>query len=133
MPFAATLMDLEITILSEECLKEKDKYHMILLLPLWPSLTLQGLTLLSSLGYVEKSWFPLGFLWHQPSGKADRHLIATGVGCKHQLPISLLWCHSNKGWRRREGWFLTVGRYKSRFPTWPRLVAWKKSLFFYGV
>ena len=62
MPFAATLMDLEITILSEECLKEKDKYRMILPLPMWPSLTLQGLTLLLSLGYDEKSWFPLGFL-----------------------------------------------------------------------
>ena len=29
MPFAATWMDLEIIILSEESQKEKDKYHMI--------------------------------------------------------------------------------------------------------
>ena len=28
MPFAATWMDLEIIILSEESQKEKDKYHM---------------------------------------------------------------------------------------------------------
>ena len=32
MPFAATWMDLEITILSEVSLKEKDKYHMISLI-----------------------------------------------------------------------------------------------------
>ena len=31
MPFAATWIDLEITILSEVSQKEKDKYHMILL------------------------------------------------------------------------------------------------------
>ena len=29
IPFAATLMDLEITISSEACQTEKDKYHMI--------------------------------------------------------------------------------------------------------
>ena len=29
MPFAATWMDLEITILSEVSQKEKDKYHML--------------------------------------------------------------------------------------------------------
>ena len=29
LPFAATWMDLEIIILSELSLKEKDKYHMI--------------------------------------------------------------------------------------------------------
>ena len=29
LPFAATRMDLEIVILSELSLKEKDKYHMI--------------------------------------------------------------------------------------------------------
>ena len=29
MPFAATWMDIEINILSEESQKEKDKYHMI--------------------------------------------------------------------------------------------------------
>ena len=32
MPFAATWMDLEITILSEVSQKEKDKYHMISLI-----------------------------------------------------------------------------------------------------
>ena len=32
MPFAATWMDLEIVILSEVSQKEKDKYHMILLI-----------------------------------------------------------------------------------------------------
>ena len=32
MPFAATWMDLEIIILSEVSQKEKDKYHMILLI-----------------------------------------------------------------------------------------------------
>ena len=32
MPFAATLMDLEIIILSEVSQTEKDKYHMILLI-----------------------------------------------------------------------------------------------------
>ena len=32
MPFAATWMDLENTILSEVSLKEKDKYHMITLI-----------------------------------------------------------------------------------------------------
>ena len=32
MPFAATLMDLEIIILSEVSQKEKDKYHMISLI-----------------------------------------------------------------------------------------------------
>ena len=32
MPFAATWMDLEIIILSEESLTEKDKYHMISLI-----------------------------------------------------------------------------------------------------
>ena len=32
MPFAATLIDLEIIILSEESQTEKHKYHMILLL-----------------------------------------------------------------------------------------------------
>ena len=32
MPFAATWMDLEITILSEGSQKEKDKYHMISLI-----------------------------------------------------------------------------------------------------
>ena len=32
MPFAATWMDLEIVILSEESQKEKDKYHMISLI-----------------------------------------------------------------------------------------------------
>ena len=32
MPFAATWMDLEITILSEVSQTEKDKYHMILLI-----------------------------------------------------------------------------------------------------
>ena len=32
MPFAATWMDLEIIIVSELSQKEKDKYHMILLL-----------------------------------------------------------------------------------------------------
>ena len=32
MPFAATRMDLENTILSEVSLKEKDKYHMITLI-----------------------------------------------------------------------------------------------------
>ena len=32
MPFAATLMNLEIIILSEMSQKEKDKYHMILLI-----------------------------------------------------------------------------------------------------
>ena len=32
MPFAATQMDLEITILSEVCQTEKDKYHMISLI-----------------------------------------------------------------------------------------------------
>ena len=32
MPFAATQMDLEILILSELSQKEKDKYHMILLI-----------------------------------------------------------------------------------------------------
>ena len=32
MPFAATLMDLEITILSEASQKEKDKYCMISLI-----------------------------------------------------------------------------------------------------
>ena len=32
MPFAATWMDLEIIILSEVRQKEKDKYHMILLI-----------------------------------------------------------------------------------------------------
>ena len=31
MPFAATWIDLEIVILSEESQTEKDKYHMILL------------------------------------------------------------------------------------------------------
>ena len=30
MPFAATWMQLEIVILSEESQKEKDKYHMII-------------------------------------------------------------------------------------------------------
>ena len=32
MPFAATWMDLEISILSEVSQTEKDKYHMILLI-----------------------------------------------------------------------------------------------------
>ena len=32
MPFAATWMDLEIVILSEVSQKEKDKYHVILLI-----------------------------------------------------------------------------------------------------
>ena len=32
MPFAATWMDLEITILSEVSQKEKDKYHMVSLI-----------------------------------------------------------------------------------------------------
>ena len=32
MPFAATWMQLEIIILREVCLKEKDKYHMISLI-----------------------------------------------------------------------------------------------------
>ena len=32
MPFAATRMDLEMIILSEVSQKEKDKYHMILLI-----------------------------------------------------------------------------------------------------
>ena len=32
MPFAATRMDLEMTILSEVSQTEKDKYHMILLI-----------------------------------------------------------------------------------------------------
>ena len=32
MPFAATWMDLEIIILTEVSQKEKDKYHMILLI-----------------------------------------------------------------------------------------------------
>ena len=32
MPFAATWMDLEITILSEVSQTEKDNYHMILLM-----------------------------------------------------------------------------------------------------
>ena len=32
MPFAATWMDLEIAILSEISQREKDKYHMILLI-----------------------------------------------------------------------------------------------------
>ena len=32
MPFAATWMDLEITMLSEVRQKEKDKYHMISLI-----------------------------------------------------------------------------------------------------
>ena len=32
MPFAATWVDLEIIILSEESQKEKNKYHMILLI-----------------------------------------------------------------------------------------------------
>ena len=32
MPFAATWMDLQIMILSEVSQKEKDKYHMILLI-----------------------------------------------------------------------------------------------------
>ena len=32
MPFAATWMDLESIILSEASQKEKDKYHMILLI-----------------------------------------------------------------------------------------------------
>ena len=32
MPFAATWMELEIVILSEVSQKEKDKYHMILLI-----------------------------------------------------------------------------------------------------
>ena len=32
MPFAATWMDLEITILGEGSQKEKDKYHMISLI-----------------------------------------------------------------------------------------------------
>ena len=32
MPFVATWMDLEIVILSEVSQKEKDKYHMILLI-----------------------------------------------------------------------------------------------------
>ena len=32
LPFAATWMDLEVIILSEESQKEKDKYHMISLI-----------------------------------------------------------------------------------------------------
>ena len=32
MPFASTWMDLEIVILSEASLTQKDKYHMILLI-----------------------------------------------------------------------------------------------------
>ena len=32
MPFAATCMDVDIGILSEASQKEKDKYHMILLI-----------------------------------------------------------------------------------------------------
>lgn len=87
-------MDLEIAILSEESLKEKDG-----ITASYVAFTgAAGVsTLLSSLGYDEESWFPLGPFWHQPSGKADRQLVATGVGCKHQLPISILWCYRNKG------------------------------------
>ena len=35
MPFAATWMNLEIVILSEESQTEKDKYHMISLITPW--------------------------------------------------------------------------------------------------
>ena len=35
MPFAATWMDPEITVVSEVSQTEKDKYHMILLLHMW--------------------------------------------------------------------------------------------------
>ena len=57
MPFAATSMHLEITILSEESLKEKDD-----ITASYVAFTgAAGVsTLLSSLGYDEKSWFPLG-------------------------------------------------------------------------
>ena len=57
MPFAATSMDLEITMLSEESLKEKDD-----ITASYVAFTgAAGVsTLLSSLGYDEKSWFPLG-------------------------------------------------------------------------
>ena len=57
MPFAATSMDLEIAILSEESLKEKDG---ITASCVAFTGTAGVSTLLSSLGYDEESWFPLG-------------------------------------------------------------------------
>ena len=56
-------MDLEITMLSEESLKEKDD-----ITASYVAFTgAAGVsTLLSSLGYDEKSWFPLGPFW-QPA------------------------------------------------------------------